>query len=84
MLQERELIRRVTTLLILYYMPDHPSLLQEFMWQTLDVPPGFPRIRGFLNYWRRDINATIHTAEISVAGLIKPFELRVNRTIGNA
>ena len=27
---------RLTTAEILYYMPDHPDLLQSFLWQTYD------------------------------------------------
>lgn len=27
---------------ILYGMPDHPSILQEFLWQTYDLAPEFP------------------------------------------
>ncbi|MEJ0065651.1 MAG: hypothetical protein WDM85_09535 [Caulobacteraceae bacterium] len=34
--------RRLTTAEVIYYMPDHPALLQRFMWQTLDLPPEFP------------------------------------------
>ena len=26
---------RLTTAEVLYYMPDHPELLQSFIWQTL-------------------------------------------------
>ena len=37
--------RRLTTAEVVYYMPDHPALLQRFLWQTLDLPPEFPRIQ---------------------------------------
>lgn len=30
---------RLTTAEIYYHMPDHPGLLQSFLWQTLDVAP---------------------------------------------
>src|SRR5438477_601962 len=33
----------LTTAEILYRMPDHPSLLQSFIWQEYDVHPRFPR-----------------------------------------
>ena len=39
---------RLTTAQVLYYMPDHPRLIQEFTWQTLDVAPEFPRIQPFV------------------------------------
>ena len=31
---------RLTTAEILYHLPDHPSLLQTFVWQTMDRAPG--------------------------------------------
>ena len=37
---------RLTTAEVLYYMPDHPSLLQRFMWQTLDVAPARVQFRN--------------------------------------
>ena len=44
---------------VLYYMPDHPSLLQSFMWQLLDEAPRYPRLAAFLDHWRREIEAVI-------------------------
>jgi hypothetical protein len=32
---------RLTTAEILYHMPDHPSVLQSFVWQQLDLAPNF-------------------------------------------
>ncbi|MGO4816570.1 hypothetical protein AB4156_44485, partial [Cupriavidus sp. 2MCAB6] len=32
----------LTTATILYRMPDHPSVLQTFIWQHYDVAPRFP------------------------------------------
>ena len=32
----------LTTAEILYRLPDHPSLLQSFIWQEYDVHPRFP------------------------------------------
>jgi len=46
-------------------MPDHKSLVQEFIWQTMDIPPELPRIHKFLSYWHDHIEATI--AEIYVS-----------------
>lgn len=33
---------RLTTAEILYHMPDHPGMLQSFVWQKLDHAPAFP------------------------------------------
>lgn len=69
--------RRLTTAEIVYHMPDHPGLLQEFLWQTLDQAPDFPRIRRFLDYWRREIDAVIHSVNISYVGTVAPARVRI-------
>jgi uncharacterized protein Usg len=66
---------RLTTAEIVYYMPDHPSLLQRFMWQTLDIAPDYPRVHRFLNFWRQEIDAVIHSVAISAVGIVAPARL---------
>lgn len=56
---------RLLTAEVLYYMPDHPKLLQTFMWQTLDEAPKFPRLAQFLDFWRREIEAVIHSVRVA-------------------
>ena len=73
---------RLTTTQVLYYMPDSPSLLQEFVWQTLDLAPEYPRIHRFLDFWRREIDAVIHSVTVGSAGLVAPARLRLARDIG--
>jgi uncharacterized protein Usg len=36
----------LTTASILYRMPDHRSILQEFIWQGCDLAPRFPSSIG--------------------------------------
>jgi uncharacterized protein Usg len=67
---------RTTTATILYHMPDHPALLQSFLWQTLDLPPQFPRLRQFLDHWRREIEAVIHSIEVAAEGSMAPGSWR--------
>jgi uncharacterized protein Usg len=61
---------------ILYYLPDHRSLLQSFVWQTIDAAPVFPRLNQFLDHWRREIDAAIHSIRIAHADWVGPAELR--------
>lgn len=61
---------------ILYYMPDHRSLLQSFVWQTLDVAPRFPRLQQFLDHWRREVDAIIHSIRIAHADWAGPATFR--------
>jgi uncharacterized protein Usg len=73
---------RLTTTEVLYYLPDHPAVLQRFLWQTLDVAPQFPRVNQFVDFWRREIDAVIHSVTVSAAGLVSPARLDVVRQVG--
>ena len=74
--------RRLTTAEVLYYMPAHPALLQSFLWQTMDEAPNFPRIVRFLEFWRREIDAVIHSVTIGGVELIAPARVRAAQYIG--
>ncbi len=74
--------KRLTTAEVLYFIPDHPDLLQSFLWQTLDEAPEFPRIQKFLEFWRREIEAVIHSVEISSVQQIASGALRPVRWVG--
>jgi uncharacterized protein Usg len=66
----------LTTIQIHYYLPDHPSLLQMFAFQQYDLAPRFPRLHGFLDHWRREIEAALHSVRIAHNHLIGPQEWR--------
>lgn len=67
---------RLTTAKILYHMPDHPKLLQEFVWQELDVAPRFPVLLKFLQFWEKNIDGKLHSVVVAHSQLIKPAEFR--------
>ncbi len=69
--------KRLTTAEVIYYMPDHPSLLQRFMWQTLDLAPEYPRIHEFLEFWRREIDAVIHSVNVTAVGEVRAPRVRI-------
>ena len=64
----------LTTAEIHYYRPDHPSLLQLFVWQDYDLPPDFPVLFDFLAMRRRQIEAALHSVRIAHDMLIGPAE----------
>lgn len=68
---------RLTTAEILYHMPDHPDLLQSFVWQTLDIAPRYPVLRKFLDYWTQNIEGPLHSVRIAQRGVISPAEFRI-------
>jgi uncharacterized protein Usg len=59
----------IVTLSVLYWMPDYKHILQEFIWQTGDVRPEYPRVHRFLNYWHDNIESVI--SEIYIADSYK-------------
>lgn len=55
----------IATVQIYYYRPDYKNIIQEFVWQTEDIKPKFPRINQFLLYWKENITAPIESIELS-------------------
>ena len=55
----------LATVDVLYWMPDYQDILQQFVWQTADIRPEYPRIHKFLNYWKDNIDAVIAEIKIS-------------------
>ena len=67
---------RLTTAEILYYMPDHPVLIQSFVWQFNDFAPQYPKLHEFLDYWRGNIDAAIHSVAVMSREKIGPAKTR--------
>ena len=65
---------RLTTAEILYHMPDHPGLLQSYVWQDLDLAPQYPTLRRFLAFWQRDLDGKLHSVRVASAALWRPAE----------
>ena len=55
----------IVTINVLYWMPDYTHILQEFIWQTSDMRPEYPRVHRFLNYWHDNIEAVISEVKIA-------------------
>ncbi len=72
---------RLTTAEILYRLPDHPAVLQSYLWQDLDLAPQFPVLRKFLEFWEREIEGKLYQVRVASAGLIKPAEIRANAAL---
>ena len=77
--QELELMLKgygLTTAEILYRMPDHPSVLQTYLWQDYDLAPKFPALTGFLDFWRAKLEGPLHSIRYTHRKLISPTEWR--------
>ena len=66
----------LTTAQILYRMPDHPHLLQSFLWQHFDLAPKFPELYRFLDFWREKLDGPLHSVTYTHRRLIAPNEWR--------
>lgn len=67
---------RLTTAEILYHMPDHPHLLQTFVWQFMDRAPRYPRLSEFLVFWEQHIDGKIHSVKVAGKPVIGAGESR--------
>ena len=67
----------LTTAEILYRLPDHPSLLQTFVWQDYDLHPKFPKLTGFLEFWEAKLDGKLYRVRIAHTKLIKPSEISI-------
>lgn len=66
----------LTTAEILYRMPDHPNLLQSYLWQDYDIFPEFPTLRKFLDFWTTKLEGPLFKVTVGHNRLIKPAELK--------
>ena len=51
--------RTLVTLNIFYWMPDYENILQQLIWQTMDVKPKYPRVNKFLDHWHDNVDAKL-------------------------
>jgi uncharacterized protein Usg len=65
----------LTTAHIFYRRPDHPWLLQSFIWQDYDLCPKFPELHRFLSFWRTSLEGPLHSVTVAHSRLIRPAEL---------
>lgn len=64
----------LTTAEILYHMPDHPALLQTYVWQDYDISPRFPVLKKFLDFWRTNLDGPLYRVRVGHKKLISAKE----------
>ncbi len=67
---------RLTTAEILYHFPDHPSLLQSFVWQDYDLAPKFPVLTKFLDFWKANLDGKVHSVKMAAQEIVTGNEMR--------
>ena len=63
---------RLATAEITYRLPDHPSLLQTFIWQHYDLAPDYPELHRFLAFWEQNIEGKLHSVQVGRTELLAP------------
>lgn len=66
----------LTTAEILYRMPDHPAIIQSYVWQDYDIAPEFPKLSDFLTFWTERLDGPLYRIRIAHRRLISPREVR--------
>lgn len=64
----------LTTAEIHYHLPDHPSLLQLYVWQEYDIAPDFPTLKKFLDYWQAELDGPLHSVRVAHHHLISAVD----------
>ncbi len=68
---------KLTTVEILYYLPDYPEVLQTFIWQNLDHSPDFPCLHSFLLFWEKNIEGRLFSVKVSQGENSRSREIRL-------
>ena len=67
---------RLTTAEIIYHLPDHPSLLQTYVWQGMDRIPDYPKLREFLSFWEANLDGKLHSVIVGSKEMIGAASFR--------
>jgi len=80
MSQLRDLLEdfRLTTAEIIYRLPDHPDILQSFIWQEYDLPPDLPKLHHFLEFWSRSLDGKLYSVYVVSAGPLVVPDVKVS------
>ena len=66
---------RLATAEIVYHLPDHPGLLQSYVWQDYDIAPNYPVLNRFLDFWTRELEGPLHSVRVAGQRLISTAEI---------
>lgn len=78
-MSETELMLRgygLTTAEMFYRMPDHPSVLNSFIWQDYDLAPDHDKLLKFIDFWRAEIEGPLHSVRFTHRKMISSGEWR--------
>jgi uncharacterized protein Usg len=67
---------RLTTAEIVYRLPDHPEILQSYIWQAMDIAPDYPELQKFLSFWRRELEGELHSVRVAANPVARTGRVR--------
>ncbi|MEM1232713.1 MAG: aspartate-semialdehyde dehydrogenase [Pseudomonadota bacterium] len=76
---ETEMLLRgygLTTAEMFYGMPDHPSVLNTFIWQDYDQAPDHPRLFEFISFWQEEIEGPLNSVRFTHRVQLEPGRWR--------
>ena len=79
MTSETELMMQgygLTTAEFYYGLPDHPSVLNTYVWQDYDRAPDHDKLLGFIGFWQAEIEGPLHSVRFVHRKLISAGEWR--------
>jgi uncharacterized protein Usg len=66
----------LTTAQLYYGFPDHPEVLNTFIWQEYDLAPDYPILFKFIEFWQREIDGPLRGVEFTHRKMVAPGEWR--------
>lgn len=66
----------LTTAEMFYHMPDHPHVLNTFVWQDYDLAPDHDKLLKFIGFWQEKLDGPLHSVRFIHRKLISPGEWR--------
>jgi len=66
----------LTTAEMFYHMPDHPHVLNTFVWQEYDLAPDHDNLLNFISFWHDKIDGPLHSVRFVHRKMIGPGEWR--------
>lgn len=66
----------LTTAEMYYHMPDHPHVLNTFIWQDYDLAPDHDRLLKFIGFWQAELDGPLHSVRFVHRKMISPGSWR--------
>lgn len=66
----------LSTIEVIYRMPNYHSVLNTFGLQMYDIEPRFPELEKFIEFWKTKLDGPLHSVRFAHKKLLRPGEWR--------